>query len=95
MGRRRNSWIKLGLEAMVLSIEAVSVIGLRAAKIAAGGHSADAESKLMVKEKIDAAAALQTRALTGALGFNQPGVARKTLGHYRSRVWANQRRLLK
>lgn len=95
MSRRRNPWIKLGLEAMALGTEAASVIGLRTMKIAAGGASADAESALMVKEKIEAAWALQTLAVTGALGFSAPGIAGKTMAHYRSKVRANRRRLSK
>jgi hypothetical protein len=49
----------------------------------------------MVDEKVTAAAQLQTKALTGALGFTGAGVAAKTLTHYRRKVRANRRRLSK
>jgi hypothetical protein len=64
-------------------------------KIASGGAAADAEARRMVGEKVDAAVALQTLALTGALGFTAPHIAGKTLAHYRRRVRANRRRLTK
>jgi len=49
----------------------------------------------MVREKVDAAIALQAKALTGALGFGGPGAAAATLAHYRRKVRANRRRLSK
>jgi hypothetical protein len=92
---RRNPWIALGWNTMALGAEAASVIGLRSLKIATGGPAANAEAELMVREKIDAAWALQGLALTGALGLTAPRVAAKTLAHYRRRVRANRRRLSK
>jgi len=44
---------------------------------------------------VDAAVALQTLALTGALGATAPRMAGKTLAHYRRKVRANRRRLSK
>ena len=95
MARRRNPWLRLGWDAWSLGLEASTVVGLRTAKIAAGGAAADAEARRMVSEKVDAAAALQTLALTGALGFTAPQVVSKTLAHYRRKVRANRRRLTK
>lgn len=95
MTRYTNPWLKVGFDAMALGMEAASVIGLRSAKIALGGPSADAEAKLMVEEKINAAWALQTLALTGALGVTAPRIVGRTLTHYRRKVHANQRRLSK
>lgn len=83
------------MDAWALGLEASSVIGLRSLKIAAGGPDADAESRKMVSEKIDAALALQIKAMTGGLGFTAPGAAAKTLAHYRRTVRANRRRLSK
>jgi hypothetical protein len=48
-----------------LSLEASSVIALRALKVAAGGRAAESEARRMVSEKIEAGLALQTLALTG------------------------------
>jgi hypothetical protein len=91
----RNPWIKLGWDAMALGAEATSVIGLRTMKIAAAGPAADAEAALMVQEKIEAAWALQSLAMVGALGFTAPKIAARTLAHYRRKVRANRRRLAK
>ena len=93
MARSRNPWLRLGWDAWSLGLEAGAVMGLRTMKIAAGGPAADAEARRMVSEKVDAAAALQTLAMTGALGFTAPQVAGKTLAHYRRKVRANRRRL--
>jgi len=87
--------MRLGWDAMALGAEATSVIGLRSWKLATAGPKANAEAELMVREKIEAAVALQTLAMTGALGFTAPGIAAKTLAHYRRRVRANRRRLSK
>lgn len=64
-------------------------------KLAAGGPAAKAEAELMVSEKMAAAVALQALALTGGLGFNPQGAALKAVAHYRRKVRANERRLLK
>jgi hypothetical protein len=93
--RMRNPWARLGFDAWALGLEASAVIGLRTLKIAAGGPGAEAEAHRMVREKVETAADLQTKALTGALGFTGPGAAAKTLAHYRRKVRANRRRLSK
>jgi hypothetical protein len=93
--RRANPWLRIGLDAWSLGVEASSVIGLRTLKIAAGGPAADVEARLMVDEKIEAALALQLKALTGGLGASAPGAAAKVLTHYRRKVRANRRRLSK
>lgn len=95
MPRKRNPWFGLGWDAMALSAEAATVVALRSMKLAAGGPAAQAEAARMVNEKVQAAAALQTLALTGALGFTAPRMASKTLAHYRRKVRANRRRLSK
>jgi hypothetical protein len=93
--RRTNPWLRIGLDAWSLGLEASSVIGLRAMKIAAGGPEADAEARRMISEKLDAALTLQTRALTGDLGFTPAEATAKSLTHYRRKVRANRRRLSK
>jgi hypothetical protein len=93
MTRRRDPWLGLGWSAWSLGVEAASVIGLRAMKIAQGGPAAAAETRRMVAEKVDAGLALQTLALTGGLGFTPQRAAAKTLTHYRRKVRANHRRL--
>ena len=92
---RGNPWLRIAMDAWSLSLEASSVIGLRTLKIAAGGAAGQAETRLMVAEKIDAGLDLHTKAMTGALGFDATTAASKTLSHYRRKVRANRRRLTK
>ena len=79
-------WWKLGVDTTLLAFEAQAVIGLRLAKLAAGGSAAQVEAPRMVSEKIFAAgeAAMQiaTGASTGAV-----------VAGYRRKVRANHRRL--
>lgn len=91
----RNPWFHLGLNVWSLSLEASSVIALRALKIAAGGMAAKVEARRMVSEKIEAGLALQRLALTGGLGLTGQSAASTTLAHYRRKVHANRRRLVK
>jgi hypothetical protein len=88
-------WARVGWDAWALSLEASTVIGLRTMKLAAGGAAADAEALSMVTEKVLAGLALQTRAMTGGLGLTPQAVAAGALSHYRRKVRANRRRLLK
>ena len=89
----RNSWFRIGFDTWLLGLEASSVIGLRTLKIAGGGVGAEAETRLMIKEKFDAGWALQAKALSGALGLTAHGATAGALAHYRRKVRANQRRL--
>jgi hypothetical protein len=95
MARRRNPWLEIGWSAWALGVEASTVIGLRAIKIGAGGAAGEAEARRMVTEKTDAGVALQTLALTGRLGLTAESTTAKTLNHYRRKVRANRRRLLR
>lgn len=93
--RWRNPWLRIGFDAWALAFEASSVIGLRVLKIAAGGPSADAETRRMVSEKLETGVALQMKAFQGRLGLTAPSVAAKTLLHVRRKVRANRKRLAK
>ncbi|MHB8528658.1 MAG: hypothetical protein ACYC8V_03990 [Caulobacteraceae bacterium] len=95
MARAPDRWLRLGWDAWSLGLEASTVIGLRAMRIAAGGADGEAEARRMVREKVDAGVALQTMALTGALGFTALDTTARTLAHYRRKVRANRRRLAK
>lgn len=88
-----NPWAKLSLDAWALSWEAAGVVGLRMMKLAEGGAAGEAESRLMVSEKIEAGLSLQLLALTGGLGANASTATDRTLRHYRRKVRANRRRL--
>jgi hypothetical protein len=93
--RQTNRWVGIGFDAWSLGFEASAVIGLRALKIAQGGAAGQAEAERMVSEKVDAAMALQTRALTGGLGVTPASATARTIAHYRRKVRANRRRLSK
>jgi len=95
MARSRNPWLRLGFDAWSLGVESSAVIGLRTLKLAGGGPAADAESRRMIEEKVRAGLEWQTMALTGGLGLTPQHAAARSLTHYRRKVRANQRRLLK
>ncbi|WP_066724730.1 hypothetical protein [Sphingomonas pituitosa] len=88
-----SDWMKIGMDSWMLSMEASTVIGLRMAKLAAGGPNAAAEAQHMVTEKMQAAWELQVAAVTGRLGSTPEAQASKTLRHYRRKVRANAKRL--
>jgi len=93
--RAADRWMRLGLDAWMLGVEACSVVGLRALRLAAGGAPARAEAERMVQEKIEAGLALQGRLIRGELGTEPARVARGALAHVRRKVRANRRRLSK
>jgi ketopantoate hydroxymethyltransferase len=95
MSRSRNPWLRLTMDAWSLGMEASSVIALRTMKMAAGGAAADAEGQRMVSEKVKAGLELQSLTMMGGLGLTPQAAAARTLTHYRRKVRANQRRLLK
>lgn len=92
---RGNPWIGIGFDAWRLGLDASAVIGLRTLKIAKGGAAGEAEAQRMVSEKVKAGLALQSLALTGGLGLTPASASARTLAHYRRKVSANRRRLMK
>lgn len=92
---RGNPWFAVGLDAWRLGMEAGAVIGLRTIKIAQGGAGGRAEAERMVSEKVEAGFALQALAITGGLGTTPAGASARTLAHYRRKVKANRRRLIR
>nr|WP_272887004.1 hypothetical protein [Phenylobacterium aquaticum] len=80
------------MSAWALGLEATTVIGLRTAKIAAGGRPGGGVAPHGVG-KLAAAWALQLKAATGALGPSPASATARTLAHYRRAVRANRRRL--
>lgn len=91
----RNPWLRLTFDSWTLGMEMSTVVGLRALALATGGPAAQAEANRMVQEKLSAGLELQARAMSGALGFGGVTTASRTLAHYRRKVRANRRRLLK
>ena len=92
---RSNPWIGIGFDAWRLGLEASVVMGLRTLKIAQGGELGAAEADLMVREKVAAGLALGAIALSGGLGASPASASARTLAHYRRKVRANRRRLVK
>ena len=70
----------------ILAVEANHVVGLRMMKLMRGGRGARREAKLMISEKIDAAAKAGTSLMAGASGD-------EIVRQYRKRVAANAKRL--
>ena len=70
----------------MLAVEANHVIGLRIMKLMRGGRGARREAKLMISEKIDAAAKAGASLMAGASGD-------EIVRQYRKRVAANAKRL--
>ncbi len=88
-GKAYSAWMRAGMDAWSLGLEASSVIGLRLAKIARGGQAGADEAMLMVSEKIESGMELQA----GLIGTSPLSGTQKTLKHYRRKVAANRRRL--
>ena len=92
---RTNPWLGIGFDAWRLGLEASAVIGLRTLKLTQGGAAGEAEAQRMVSEKVKAGLALQSLAFTGGLGATPASASKRTLAHYRRKVSANRRRLMK
>lgn len=92
-GRVYGAWMKAGMDAWLLGVEAVTVMGLRTARMATGGVAGSGEAELMVTEKIRAAIELQARIMTGAFGMTPLGIVEGATRHYRRKVAANNKRL--
>ncbi len=95
MAKRKDPWTSLAFDSWSLGLEASTVIGLRMMKLAAGGPAAEAETRLMIGEKVAAGLALPMMAMTGQLGATGPAIASGSLAHLRKKVRANRRRLAK
>ena len=87
------AWLKLGIDAWTLGWQAARVMGLRTARIAEGGPGAGLETWLMLTEKWQAAAEIQTDLLLRGPSASPASTTRRTLAHYRRKVAANDRRL--
>jgi hypothetical protein len=90
---KKDSWLRAGMSAWTLGVEASTVIALRLMKLARGGPAAKAEARRMVNEKIKANLDLQAKAMTGRLGRTPEKAVEKAVAHYLPKVKANRRRL--
>ncbi|MGD9542732.1 MAG: hypothetical protein AB7F41_11915 [Methylocystis sp.] len=86
---------KLFSDALKMSLAANQVIGLRLIKIATGGARGRRESKLMVEEKIRAAADASMEAAMSVAAGQPHLAANRALSVYSKRVNRNLRRLKK
>ena len=96
MAGARNPSLSFAFDFARLGAEAWMVVGLRLARLAAGGPAAALEAQRMVAEK--SAAALEAQAAAGmalALGASHHVAGGKALAGYRRRVRANRRRLMR
>lgn len=88
-----DGWMTLGFNSWMLGCEAATVVGLRMAKLAAGGPDAAQEAQRMILEKITETQALSLRAMTGTLGTSPVSAANAGVTQVRRKVRANRRRL--
>jgi hypothetical protein len=90
---REPTSLSLTFDCWHLGLEACSVIGMRLPRLMTGNAAAIAEAQLMVSEKVEAAARLQWKMMTGRLGTSGPAMLNASVAHYRKAVRKNQRRL--
>ena len=88
-----NPWLAFSRDAMMLGLEAQTVIGLRMMKAVIGGEAAQHEATLMVAEKAQAVVDVQMLLTNSTLAGEAHLGPGRALALYRSRVQANQRRL--
>ncbi len=81
-----KNWLKLTTDMALLGMEAQQVIGMRLARIAAGGRGADFETTRMVTEKVAAAQEAAMSLMTG-------GSPEKVVRCYRTHDRKNRTRL--
>ena len=87
------TWLKLGIDAWTLGMQASQVMALRTARIAEGGPAAGMEAWLMLTEKWQAAIEIQADLLSRGANASPATSTRRTLTHYKRKVAANGRRL--
>ena len=92
---RKTDPFSLAFDMWALSMEAGSVIGMRLPKLMTGNTAAMIEAQRMVNEKVEAAAQLQWKLMTGGLGGTPDTMMRASVAHYRKAVGKNRRRLAK
>jgi hypothetical protein len=95
MRRSKTNWTKLAGDAFKLGVTANMVIAMRVAKIALGGAKAKTESKLMVAEKVKAAADAGMAAAVDVMTGRTHKTPASTIALYQKRVSSNLRRLSK
>ena len=95
MSRAQRNFFNLWADTVALGAEAQIVVGLRLAKLAAGGPKASAECSRMFTEKMQAAIETQQHLVANVLAGKSGAAHRDTVRLYRRRVRANRKRLSK
>lgn len=93
MPRRRSGMTKLFTDSMAMGFAANQVIAMRLIKMAFGHADAGRESRLMVTEKMEAAAEAAMAAATSVATGKPHQAAGRALTAYSKRVNKNLRRL--
>jgi hypothetical protein len=88
-----NAWPRIAFDAWSLSFDAMTVIGLRAMRLASGGAVADRESERMVAEKIFALWMLPLAMVSPMPTLDPAVAAQRSLAHFGKTVRSNRRRL--
>ena len=92
----RNSAASIYFDLFRLACESSVVVSLRMMTLAAGGTKAANEAQLMTVEKMQAAAAVMLESASAlAGGMSAETIGRRAIAHYRRKVVANRRRLLR
>jgi len=95
-GPMKRSFTSIYFDIFRLACESSFVIGLRMMTFAAGGTKAVSEAHLMTAEKMQAAAfVMLDSAFAVAGGKSAEVIGRSAIAHYRRKVVANRRRLLR
>ncbi|MFY9658447.1 MAG: hypothetical protein WAK01_18005 [Methylocystis sp.] len=95
MSKKSPDWPRLFADSMTLGLNANLVIALRLSKLAWGGPDAEAESRLMVEEKLKAAQDANVSAATAILTGKAHLAPKRALSVYQSSVRKNLSRLSK
>ena len=88
-----TAWLRIGVETWARGWQAARVVGLRSARIAAGGPAAGMETWLMLSEKWQSAVEIQSDLLARGPDANPATTTRRTIAHLKRKVAANDRRL--
>ena len=91
--KESTAWLRIGVDAWTLGWQAARVMGLRSARIAAGGPAAGLETWLMLSEKWQSAVEIQSDLLARGPDANPATTTRRALAHLKRKVAANDRRL--
>jgi hypothetical protein len=92
----RHAFTSIYFDIFRLACESSIVITLRMMTFAAGGTKAFSEAHLMTVEKMQAAAfVMLDSSFAMAGGKSADAIGRSALAHYRRKVVANRRRLLR